>query len=491
MAINLRPGWGCDFRKRSSSRSEKDMVSTADAFFPNLQFRTLRFCSHGSRPLNGKLMWRTERPRTVAMASPTTSAPKREKDPKKRVVVTGMGLVSVLGKDVDMFYNRLLNGESGIGRIDKFDVSNYPVQIAGQINDFSDNGYVDFTRYSNLDDCWKYCLFAAKAALENANLTLRVSKTLDRSKLGVVVGSGGGVHTLFKAVDAFLKHDYQKIITRYAFANVGPALIAIENGFTGPSYSVSTACASANYSIYTAANHIKSGEAEVMLTGGADAGVIPSGICGFMACKALSSRNDEPHKASRPWDKDRDGFVLSEGSGMLVLESLEHATRRGAKVMAEYLGGAITSDAHHLTDPRSDGLGIVACITKGLQNAGVSPEEVNYINAHATSTRVGDLAEISAIKKVFKNQHEMKMNGTKSMIGHAIGAAGGLEAIATVKAITTGWLHPTINQYNLEPEVTIDTVPNAKKKHEVNVAISNSFGFGGHNSVLVFAPFTP
>ncbi|XP_057479841.1 3-oxoacyl-[acyl-carrier-protein] synthase I, chloroplastic-like [Actinidia eriantha] len=475
------------------------MAELAGGFFPSLKHTTMVLHSHGSRAVNSKnrpteaiFSSRQKQRRVRAMASTTASAPKREKDPRKRIVITGMGLVSVLGNDVNTFYDKLLDGESGISLIDKFDASDYPVQIAGQIRDFSTEGFIDQSRYQNLDECWKFSLFAAKKALQDANLGPQVLKTLDISKMGVVVGSGaGGIKTLCNAVDALLKQDYSKILTSYYPNNLGPALLAIETGFMGPIYSISTACASANYSLYAAANHIRRGEAEVMVAGGTDAGVIPSGICGFMACKALSSRNKEPHTASRPWDKGRDGFVLSEGSGVLVLESLDHATKRGARIIAEYLGGAITCDAHHLTDPRADGSGVAACIYKGLQNAGVSPEEVNYVNAHATSTRVGDLAEVNAIKTVFKNQHEMKMNGTKSMIGHAIGAAGALEAIATVKAIATGWLHPTINQYNLEPEVTIDTIPNTKIKHDINVAISNSFGFGGHNSVVVFAPFTP
>ncbi|KAA8540051.1 hypothetical protein F0562_026743 [Nyssa sinensis] len=427
-----------------------------------------------------------------AMATPTVSAPKREKDPKKRIVITGMGLVSVFGNDVDTFYNKLLEGESGISLIDKFDTSDFPVRIAGQIRDFSSEGYIDKENDESIDDCWRYCLVAAKTALEDANLSLEVLKNMDRSYIGAIVGSGsGGVTTLCDAVGAYLQHEYKKMFSPHYQTNVGSALIAIETGLMGPNYSISTACATANYCFYAAANHIRKGEAKIMVVGGTEAGVIPSGICGFTACRALSNRNDEPQKASRPWDKDRDGFVLSEGSGVLVMESLEHATQRGAKILAEYLGGAITCDAHHLTDPRSDGRGVIACITKSLENAGVSPEEVNYVNAHATSTRMGDLAEVNAIKKVFMDTSEMKMNATKSMIGHALGAAGGLEAIATIKAITTGWLHPTINQFNVEPEVTIDTIPNQKMKHDVNVALSNSFGFGGHNAVVVFAPFTP
>uniref|UniRef100_A0A5B7AR07 3-oxoacyl-[acyl-carrier-protein] synthase I, chloroplastic n=1 Tax=Davidia involucrata TaxID=16924 RepID=A0A5B7AR07_DAVIN len=427
-----------------------------------------------------------------AMAAPTVFAPTREKDPKKRIVITGMGLVSVFGNDVDTFYNKLLEGESGISLIDKFDASIFPVRIAGQIRDFSSEGYINKKSDQSIDDCWRYCLVSAMKALEDANLGLEVLKNMDRSKIGVIVGSGsGGIKTLCDAVGACLRQEYKKIISPYYQTNVGSALLAIETGLMGPNYSISTACSTANYCFIAAANHIRKGEAKIMVAGGTEAGVIPSGIGGFTACRALSNRNDEPQKASRPWDIDRNGFVLSEGSGVLVMESLEHATKRGAKIIAEYLGGAITCDAHHLTDPRSDGLGVTACITKSLENAGVSPEEVNYVNAHATSTLMGDLAEVNAIKNVFKNTSEIKMNATKSMIGHALGAAGGLEAIATIKAITTGWLHPTINQYNVEPEVTIDTIPNQKKKHDVNVALSNSFGFGGQNAVVVFAPFTP
>ncbi|XP_059667250.1 3-oxoacyl-[acyl-carrier-protein] synthase I, chloroplastic-like [Cornus florida] len=430
--------------------------------------------------------------RIRAMASSTNSVPKRQKDPKKRIVITGMGLVSVFGNDVDTFYHKLLKGESGISLIDKFDALDFPVRIAGQIRHFCSEGYVKSPTDLCFDDCWRYSIVAAKKALGDANLGPEVLKNMNRSNIGVVIGSGsGGVASLCDSVNALLREEYSKILSPYYQSNFGPALLAIETGLMGPNYSISTACATANYCFYAAANHIRKGEAEIMIAGGSEAGVIPTGICGFSACRALSNRNDDPEKASRPWDMDRDGFVLSEGSGVLVMESLEHATKRGANIIAEYLGGAITCDAHHLTEPRSDGLGVIGCITKSLENAGVSPEEVNYVNAHATSTRMGDLAEVNAIKKVFKDTTKMKMNATKSMIGHALGAAGGLEAIATIKAITTGWLHPTINQYNIEPEVTIDTVPNQKKQHDVNVAISNSFGFGGHNAVVVFAPFTP
>ncbi|KAF5729762.1 3-oxoacyl- acyl-carrier-protein synthase I chloroplastic-like [Tripterygium wilfordii] len=434
--------------------------------------------------------------RTIrAMVSPTVSAPKREKDPKKRVVITGMGLVSVFGNDIDTFYNKLLEGESGISLIDRFDASNFSVRFGGQIRNFSTKGYIDGKNDRRLDDCWRYCLVAGRRALEDANLGTEILEKMDRTRIGVLVGTGmGGLTAFSNGVETLIQKGYKKItpfFIPYSITNMGSALLAIDTGLMGPNYSISTACATANYCFYAAANHIRRGEADIMVAGGTEAAIIPTGVGGFIACRALSQRNDEPHKASRPWDKNRDGFVMGEGSGVLIMESLDHATKRGATIIAEYLGGAITCDAHHMTDPRSDGLGVSSCITKSLEDAKVSPEEVNYINAHATSTLAGDLAEVNAVKKVFKDTSEIKMNGTKSMIGHGLGAAGGLEAIATIKAINSGWLHPTINQENLEPAVTIDTVPNVKKRHEVNVAISNSFGFGGHNSVVVFAPFTP
>ncbi|KAI3453841.1 hypothetical protein Pfo_010504 [Paulownia fortunei] len=430
-----------------------------------------------------------------AVASPTVSAPKREKDPKKRTVITGMGLVSVFGSDIDTFYNKLLDGVSGITAIDRFDASEYSVRFAGQIRDFSSKGYIDGKNDRHLDDCWRYCLVAGKKALDDASLGKEVLETMDKMRMGVLVGSAmGGITALSNGVEALVQKGYEKItpfFIPYSLSNMGSTLLAIDTGLMGPNYSIGTACATANHCYFAAANHIRKGDADVMVAGGTEAGIIPIGVGGFIACRALSERNDEPQKASRPWDKNRDGFVIGEGAGVLIMESLEHAMKRGANIVAEYLGGAVTCDAHHMTDPRPDGLGVSSCIIKSLENAGVAPEEVNYINAHATSTPAGDLAEVNAIKKVFKNTSEIKMNGTKSMIGHGLGAAGGLEAIATIKAINTGWLHPTINQYDLEPDVTIDTVPNVKKQHEVNVAISNSFGFGGHNAVVVFAPFKP
>ncbi|KAI0510412.1 hypothetical protein KFK09_011013 [Dendrobium nobile] len=499
-------------------------------------------------------------------------APRRETDPKKRVVITGMGLVSVFGNDVEKFYERLLEGESGIGLIDRFDASVFPTKFAGQIRGFSSEGYIDGKNDRRLDDCLRYCLVSGKKALEDADLALGsaalskefmaryfvqttamlrfargcswcmlfaddillVDKTNEgveemrmlrwksgftlrdkirnehiREKVGVALvadkirESGlpmtrgnrhGGLSVFSDGVQALIDKGYRKItpfFIPYAITNMGSALLAMDIGFMGANYSISTACATSNYCFYAAANHIRRGDADLMIAGGTEAAIIPIGLGGFVACRALSQRNDEPQTASRPWDKGRDGFVMGEGSGVLVLESLEHAMKRDAPIIAEYLGGAVNCDAYHMTDPRADGLGVSTCIQKSLEDAGVAPEEVNYINAHATSTPAGDLAEVNAIKKVFNNPKDIKMNGTKSLIGHCLGASGGLEAIACVKAITTGWLHPTINQFDPEPSVEFDTVANKKQQHEVNVAISNSFGFGGHNSVVVFAPFKP
>ncbi|EPS68881.1 hypothetical protein M569_05881, partial [Genlisea aurea] len=456
----------------------------------------------------------------ISASAPTVSAPKRETDPKKRVVITGMGLVSVFGNDVDAYYNKLLEGESGIALLDRFDASKFPTRFGGQIRGFNSEGYIDGKNDRRLDDCLRYCIVAGKKALENADLGQEKLGAIDKVRAGVLVGTGmGGISVFSDGVQALIEKGHRKItpfFIPYAITNMGSALLAIDIGFMGPNYSISTACATSNYCFYAAANHIRRGEADLMLAGGCEAAIIPIGLGGFVACRALSQRNDDPRTASRPWDKERDGFVMGEGSGVLVMESLEHAMKRGAPIIAEYLGGAVSCDAYHMTDPRADGLGVSSCIQNALEDAGVSAEEVNYINAHATSTVVGDLAEINAIKKVFKDTSGIKINATKSMIGHCLGAAGGLEAIATIKAITTGWLHPTINQFvtfylvdrshfvhspitlinglllqNPEPSVEFDTVPNQKQPHQVNVAISNSFGFGGHNSVVAFSGFNP
>uniref|UniRef100_A0A7S1ETK1 3-oxoacyl-[acyl-carrier-protein] synthase I, chloroplastic n=1 Tax=Timspurckia oligopyrenoides TaxID=708627 RepID=A0A7S1ETK1_9RHOD len=417
---------------------------------------------------------------------------------KKRIVVTGMGVVSCFGSDVDVFYDKLLAGTSGVREVEAFDTEGWATRIAAEIpKDLIDpTGYVSLKNIRRLDPFLMYTLVSGKKALENAGLGMDTDafKALEKTKCGVLIGSGmGGLNIYAQGVEKLLAKGpkgMSPFFIPYSITNMGSALLAIDVGFMGPNYSISTACATGNYAINNAAIHMQRGEADLMVVGGVEAAIVPVGLGGFIACRALSSRNDEPTKASRPWDKNRDGFVMGEGSGVLVLETLEHAKERGANIIAEYFGGAQDCDAHHMTEPRQDGAGVRMCIENALSDAGVSVSDVNYINAHATSTPAGDMAEFRAVRSVFKGDvSNLKMNGTKSMIGHGLGAAGGLEAVATVKAVATGKLHPTINVENPESEVDIDIVPNVMQEHEVNVAISNSFGFGGHNSTVVFGKF--
>lgn len=333
---------------------------------------------------------------------------------------------------------------------------------------------IDKKNARRYDDCLAYSLVSSKKALIDAGLEIGSDafNKLNKQRCGVLVGSGMGGLTVFQdGVKNMIEKGFKKIspfFIPYAITNMGGALVGIETGFMGPNYSISTACATANYAFVSAANHIRAGDADLIIVGGSEAPIIPVGVGGFVACRALSSRTDEPQRASRPWDQGRDGFVMGEGAGVLIFESLAHAQARGATPIAEYLGGAITCDAYHMTDPRADGLGVSSCIELALKDSGVERDAVNYINAHATSTLVGDIAEVKAVKKVFSNTKGIAMNGTKSMIGHGLGAAGGLEAIAVIKAITTGWVHPTINQEDQIDEVAdINTVPNTKQEHKV------------------------
>lgn len=424
-----------------------------------------------------------------------TTAMARETDPKKRIVITGMGLVSVFGNDYEKFYDKLLAGTSGVAEIDRFDITEFPTKFAAQIRDFDNEGIVDKKNARRMDNCLQYALVSGNKAMVDAGLDEEALAKLDHTKIGVLAGSGMGGLTVFQdGVKALVEKGPKKItpfFIPYAITNMGGALLAIEHGFMGPNYSISTACATANYAFHAAANHIRKGEADIMIAGGVEAPIIPVGLGGFVACRALSQNNANAAGASRPWDKGRDGFVMGEGAGLLVMETLEHALGRGARIHAEYLGGAITCDAHHMTDPRPDGSGVGLCIEKAVEEAGISVRDINYINAHATSTLVGDVAEVNAVKKAFKGDLTgVKMNGTKSMVGHCLGAAAGVEAIATIMACKTGWLHPTINQEDAIDEVAdIDTCPNVKVQHKVTAAISNSFGFGGHNSCCIFAPY--
>lgn len=415
---------------------------------------------------------------------------------KKRIVITGMGIVSCFGSDVDQFYAALLEGRSGIVPIQNFPCQDYPTRFAGVVAPLETEGYIDKKQARRIDPCIRYAMVAGKKALEKGGLLGPSLEALNKERCGILIGSGmGGMTTFYNGIETLLKQGFQRLtpfFVPYIITNMPGALLAIDIGFKGPNYSISTACATANYCIIEAARHIREGDADLMLCGGTEAPLTPIGLAGFVAIKALSERNDDPAKASRPWDKGRDGFVMGEGSGVLLMESLDHALARGAHIYAEYLGGAVNCDAYHMTSPREDGSGVAFCIERALQDAHIPKEKINYVNAHATSTLVGDMCEVYGIRKVLgEHVNKIKMNATKSMIGHSLGAAGAMGALATLKAIETGMLHPTINIENPEPDLgEIDIVANHAKKHSVTAALCNSFGFGGHNSSLILAPYT-
>ncbi|XP_039027822.1 3-oxoacyl-[acyl-carrier-protein] synthase II, chloroplastic-like [Hibiscus syriacus] len=418
---------------------------------------------------------------------------KKPPEKQRRVVVTGMGVVTPLGHEPDIFYNNLLEGVSGISEIENFDCAEFPTRIAGEIKSFSTDGWVAPKHSMRMDKFMLYSLTAGKKALQDGGVTEDLMEELDKAKCGVLIGSGmGGVKVFNDAIEA-LRISYRKMKSfciPFATTNMASAMLAIDLGWMGPNYSISTACATSNFCIFNAANHIIRGEADMMLCGGSDAAIIPIGLGGFVACRALSRRNNDPTKASRPWDATRDGFVMGEGAGVLLLEELEHAKRRGATIYAEFLGGSFTCDAYNMTEPHPDGVGVILCIEKALAHAGVSRGDINYINAHATSTPAGDIKEYQALLHCFGNNPELRVNSTKSMIGHLLGASGAVEAVATVQAIRTGWVHPNINLENPDEGVEASVLVGAKKERlNVKAALSNSFGFGGHNSSIIFSPY--
>ncbi|KAL6777031.1 KAS2 [Auxenochlorella protothecoides x Auxenochlorella symbiontica] len=415
--------------------------------------------------------------------------------PKRRVVVTGQGVVTSLGQSTQQFYDQLLAGASGITHIEGFDTSDYSTKIAGEVKSVDAAPYVARKWVKRMDEVMKFMFVAGKQALEDAGLPFEGPglEDLDRKLCGILIGTAmGGMTTFASGVEALTLSGHRKMnpfCIPFSIGNMGGAMLAMDLGFMGPNYSISTACATGNYCIISAANHIRNGDAVLMLAGGADAAVIPSGIGGFIACKALSRRNDEPERASRPWDAGRDGFVMGEGAGVLVLEELEHARARGATILAEFIGGAATCDAHHMTEPEPSGRGVRLCLERGLAAAGVAAEEVTYVNAHGTSTPAGDVAEFRAIRAVLGHDG-LRINSSKGAIGHLLGAAGAVEAVATIQALRTGWLHPNLNLD--EPDEGVDAsvlVGGVKEQADVKVALSNSFGFGGHNSCVLFRKF--
>lgn len=406
---------------------------------------------------------------------------------RRRVVITGMGLVTPLGCDVPTVWERLVRGESGIRRISLFDPSQFRSQIGGEVTEFHPDQYLPEKEVKRLDRFTQFALVAAIEAVRDSGLDF--SKE-DPTRCGVIIGSGvGGLREIELQHLRMLDKGPEKVspyTVPKMMANAASGQVSIHFGLTGPSAAVATACASAANAIADSVRSIRHGETDIVITGGSEAAVTPLGLAAFSAMRALSERNDDPPRASRPFDANRDGFVLSEGAGIVVLEELEHARKRGARIYAEVLGFGTTSDATHITQPDKDGVGAARAMALALQDGGVSPEEVGYINAHGTSTPLGDQAETVAIKKVFGDYAKrVSISSTKSQIGHLLGASGGVELIFTVLAIVHGVIPPTINYETPDPECDLDYTPNVARERDISVALSNSFGFGGHNACLL------
>lgn len=411
----------------------------------------------------------------------------------RRVVVTGIGAITPIGNNVNDFWSNLIAGKSGIDIIKRFDPFAYklPVVIAGEVKDFDPTKYLDRKEAKRMSDFVKFASVAAKEAFADSGL--EVGK-FDPTRAGVIVGTGiGGLRDIEDQEKVLLEKGARRVSPFFipsGISNMASGYISIEFGLKGPNSCVVTACATGTHAIGDAFKIIQRGDADIMVAGGTESAITPLGIAGFANMKALSTRNDEPQKASRPFDAKRDGFVMGEGAGVLILEELEHAKKRGAKIYAEIVGYGLTGDAYHITAPCSDADGAKRVIKMALDDARLNPDEVDYVNAHGTSTPLNDKIETLAIKEVFKDHaYKLKVSSIKSMIGHLLGAAGGVEAVATVKTIKEGIIPPTINYEYPDPECDLDYVPNKAIEYPVKVAISNSFGFGGTNACLAFKAY--
>jgi len=406
----------------------------------------------------------------------------------RRVVVTGMGAVTPIGNDKDTFWQSLCNGKSGVGTLSYFDLTDYTSNVAAEVKGFDPASFLTKKDVAKMKTA-KFIQFAIACALmakEDAKLDLSND---DPYRIGAVVGSGiGGIGVIEEQYNRLLKGGPRKVSPHFVtheIANMAPGQIAIYLGLKGPNICMLTACATGNHCLGSAFKIIQDGAADVMFAGGTETAITPLSFAGFCSMKAMSTRNDDPEHASRPFDRDRDGFVMGEGAGVVVLESLEHAVRRGAPIYAEMVGYGMSCDAYHTAAPCPDGLGAAASISSALADAGMQPEDVDYVNAHGTATPLGDRSEVASLKLVFKERlKSIAVSSTKSMTGHLLGAAGAVEFVASALAIHEGIIPPTINYENLDPECDIDCVPNVARKAEVNVAISNAFGFGGHNATL-------
>ncbi|MEC0229328.1 MULTISPECIES: beta-ketoacyl-ACP synthase II [Paenibacillus] len=407
-----------------------------------------------------------------------------------RVVVTGMGVVTALGQDLETFWGNLTSGKSGVSLIENFDVSEYPTRIAAEVKDFNIENYVDRKESRRMDRFVQFAVAGAINALKDANLN--VKEDTDPERVGVSVGSGiGGLNTWEEQHRILLEKGPKRVSPFFIpmmIANMASGHISMVTGAKGPNSTAVTACATGTHSIGDSFKMIQRGDADVMICGGAEATITPIGVAGFCALRAMSTRNEEPHLASRPFDTDRDGFVMGEGAGVMILESLEHAQQRGARIYAEVIGYGMSGDAYHMTDPDPDGA--ARCMVKAIKDAGIAPESISYINAHGTSTPVGDKSETIAIKKALgEHAYKVAVSSTKSMTGHLLGAAGGVEAVICGLTISNSLIAPTINLVNQDPECDLDYVPNTAREAKVDIAMSNSFGFGGHNATIILKRF--
>lgn len=411
---------------------------------------------------------------------------------KKRVVVTGLGLITPLGIGVDASWRGLIEGRSGIRRITQFDAAQFPTKIAGEVEGFSPEDFIETKEVKKMDRFIHFAFAAATMAMSDSGLKITEANA---ERTGVFVGSGmGGLHTIEHYHSVFLEKGPRRISPFFIpmlVVNLASGQISIRFGAKGPNSAVATACATGSHAIGDAYKIIQRGDADAMIAGGTEAVITPLGIGGFNAMKALSTRNDEPEKASRPFDADRDGFIMGEGAGIVILESLQSAAERGARIYAEVAGYGMTADAYHITAPAPGGEGAARCMAIALKDAEIQPAEVNYINAHGTSTKYGDELETQAIKKVFgEDAYKIAVSSTKSMTGHLLGAAGGVEAVISTLTIYHDTIAPTINLDNPDPECDLDYVPHKARKTTVNYTLTNSFGFGGTNACLVFKKFT-
>lgn len=403
------------------------------------------------------------------------------------MVVTGIGVVSPIGNNTEVFWNNLVNGVSGIDTITRFDVTPYPTKIAAEVKDFDPAQYIDKKEARRMDRVTQFAVAAAKMAVENAGFDV---DDLNKEKMGVILGCGiGGIQTFEDQSRVLINKGPGRISPFFVpmmIANMPSGQVSIALGAKGPNTTVVTACASGTNAVGDAFKAIQRGDADIMVTGGTEAPITPLAVGGFCAMKAMSTRNEEPKRASRPFDTERDGFVMGEGAGILILESLEHAQKRGARIYAEVVGYGATADAHHITAPAPEGEGAARAMAMAIADAGLEPKDVNYINAHGTSTDLNDKNETQAIRSVLgESADSVAVSSTKSMTGHLLGAAGGIEAIVCALTINNGIIPPTINYENPDPNCNLDYVPNQARKAKVDVAMSNSLGFGGHNATLV------